>query len=394
MVDAAWLPPAVRREATQRLLLLCVITAVVLGGPLLVTSGGCQLGSLASFRIAQIVLESSNSAPVTPSGLSQPEETRTHALALLRAQSWGSAFHQAKLLETVGYMGEEERPTGLCYENRSMADFTIQAEDLRAQNVSTFVPLYFNIQEAKAPSPGKRGLGGKYFYISVEGRPWADPGTVVRLPQPLVWDHSNGSYTVAFEVYDEDVTYNITVSLWHAGYAGYLGNLRDFHWGDCCPALPQMTFLESFTFSTRIMRPDQANATTAPNHGQSRGRWLNDYWEPADCPYTQFSNESLRQCAERNGPFHITLVGDSLMRGLFFDTREILSGKRPDQSQAGHHDEEPVEEAPGFTLEFKWTPHSAALHPRLQNGDFFSNTSSVLVFNTLQWDLARPSPSG
>lgn len=451
-MGATWLPAVARKETGQRLILICIITSLFLGAFLLIAGGSSQLGT---FDL-QVLLKSSSA----PHGLSESEEGNAdHALASLRAQSWSSAFYRAKLLETVGYLDEAERPTRRCYRNRTRGEFAIRAEGLRGRNVSTFAPLSFRIQDEVPPSLGRRGLGGKFFYVSVEGSSSAEPYTVIRMPHPLVVDHDNGSYSVAFEVYDENVTYNVTILLWYAGHAGYLGDLRDMRWTQHCPTLPQMTFLHSFTFFASLSAPERVNQTAAPNSGLNkalrslsleaipqllgkipllrtqrnrsepvsvavpaqpdaardrrpasskaasepllsdpfqrcfsdpRGRWLNNSWEPADCPYTHFTAESLTKCAETNGPVHIMVVGDSLMRGLFFDMRQLLSGQEPDQRKAAHHDEEPVEELPGFTLEFKWTPQAFELLPRLQRGDFYGNTSTVLVFNTLQWDLRDP----
>eukprot|EP00966_Prymnesium_polylepis_P120034 2773836-Prymnesium_polylepis.1 len=82
-----------------------------------------------------------------------------------------------------------------------------------------------------------------------------------------------------------------------------------------------------------------ARAHTLPRctHGEHLGRWLNQIWQPLHCSYEAVHATWLQQCAERhtygkNRPLWLAFVGDSVMRGLFFDVLEKLLDKPADRS--------------------------------------------------------------
>ncbi len=70
--------------------------------------------------------------------------------------------------------------------------------------------------------------------------------------------------------------------------------------------------------------------------GAFSGRWIGDEWAPLGCYLRQYDLRLLDRCAAAR-PLRLHLYGDSVMRGLFFDLADLITGQTQDRVWAKRH---------------------------------------------------------
>ena len=89
----------------------------------------------------------------------------------------------------------------------------------------------------------------------------------------------------------------------------------------------------------RAIVPPMAHVTPPPracSGAALSGRWIGRDFAPFGCYLLHHTLGSLQQCT-RQRPLHIALYGDSIMRGLYFDLAELLTGTKLDRGWAKRH---------------------------------------------------------
>jgi hypothetical protein len=85
--------------------------------------------------------------------------------------------------------------------------------------------------------------------------------------------------------------------------------------------------------------PPMAHVTAPPracSGAALSGRWIGRDFAPFGCYLLHHTLGSVQQCT-RQRPLHIALYGDSIMRGLYFDLAELLTGTKLDRGWAKRH---------------------------------------------------------
>ncbi|XP_065051911.1 N-acetylneuraminate 9-O-acetyltransferase-like [Rhopilema esculentum] len=83
------------------------------------------------------------------------------------------------------------------------------------------------------------------------------------------------------------------------------------------------------------------------------GNWLKDQWKPNGCMMHSYMASEIRTCLRYS---QVTFVGDSRMRGLFFNLAGLLSGKKIKNEKA--HNNLYYAEPGNISVNFFWQPHA------------------------------------
>ena len=102
---------------------------------------------------------------------------------------------------------------------------------------------------------------------------------------------------------------------------------------------PTVTRSKDSAEHARAIVPPMAHVTPPPracSGAALSGRWIGRDFAPFGCYLLHHTLGSLQQCT-RQRPLHIALYGDSIMRGLYFDLAELLTGTKLDRGWAKRH---------------------------------------------------------
>lgn len=189
--------------------------------------------------------------------------------------------------------------------------------------------------------------GGETFSVVLSGKIEEDHQATrnVYMASRIHWDSDiDGLHVFGFTVIDPG-QYTVKLVLQHKHYSGYLGphaNDTGIPEESCPPGninveIPtkHLSFKIQRTFKSPKGLYSFSDRGLAPVCGKlssQSGRWIDNEWVPWSCNYRRANKELLEECAKESG-LALIFVGDSIMRGIYFDVADILFEKEHDRER-------------------------------------------------------------